>query len=87
MIHWGSKCHQPSGPRISIGSEFVSRGVVPRPHVRDELFPGQPAGLLPTLSQRLRHVAKSIRIHHRRELKAGKFLEVAEALIQKPPLE
>ncbi len=86
-IHWGSKCHQPSAPRISIGCEFVSKGVVPRPHVRDELFPGQPAGLLPTFSQRLRHVALSIRIHHRRELKAGMFLEVAEALIQKPRFE
>lgn len=82
-IHWGSKCQEPSQPRISIGCEFVSKGVVPKPHGRDELFPGQPAGLLPTFSQRLRHVALSIRIHHRRELKAGKFLELAEALIKR----
>lgn len=81
-IHWGSKCQEPSQPRISIGCEFVSKGVVPKPHGRDELFPGQPARLLPTFAQRLRHVALSIRIHHRRELKAGKFSELAEELIE-----
>ncbi|HEV2169401.1 MAG TPA: phytanoyl-CoA dioxygenase family protein [Candidatus Binatus sp.] len=82
-IHWGSKCHEPSEPRISIGCEFVSKGVVPRPHRREELFPGQPADLLPKFAQRIRHVALSIRIHHHRELKAGKFIELAEALIEK----
>jgi hypothetical protein len=83
-IHWGSKCHEPSDPRISIGCEFVSKGVVPRPHSKEELFQGQPAGVLPTFAQRIRHVALSIRIHHHRDLKAGKFLELAEALIEKP---
>jgi hypothetical protein len=83
-IHWGSRCHVPSEPRISIGCEFVSKGVVPKPHRRDELFPGQPPKSLPTFAQRLRHIALSIRIHHRRDLKAGKFLELAEALIETP---
>jgi hypothetical protein len=81
-IHWGSKCHDPSQPRISIGCEFVSKGVVPRPHERRELFPGQPPGLLPTFAQRVRHIALSIRIHHRRDLVAGKFVELAEELIK-----
>jgi len=85
-IHWGSKCHEPSDPRISIGCEFVSKGVVPRPHSKEELFQGQPAGVLPTFAQRIRHVALSIRIHHHRDLKAGKFLKLAEALIEKPRL-
>jgi hypothetical protein len=85
-IHWGSKCHEPSDPRISIGCEFVSNGVVPRPHSKEELFPGQPAGVLPTFAQRICHVALSIRIHHHRDLKAGKFLKLAEALIEKPRL-
>ena len=83
-IHWGSRCHEPSQPRISIGCEFVSKGVVPRPHEKKELFPGQPAGTLPTFAQRVRHIALSIRIHHRRDLIAGKFAELAERLIKSP---
>jgi hypothetical protein len=85
-IHWGSKCHEPTAPRISIGCEFASKGVVPRPHKREELWPGQPEGKLPTFTQRIRHVALSIRIHHGRELKAGKFAELAEKLIKETEL-
>jgi hypothetical protein len=80
-IHWGSKCHEPTEPRISIGCEFASEGVTPRPHGSDELWPGQPEEPLPGFVQRIRHVALSIRIHHGRDLKAGKFAELAEMLI------
>jgi hypothetical protein len=42
--------------------------------------------MLPNFTQRIRHLALSIRIHHGRELKAGKFAELAEKLIKKTEL-
>ena len=50
---------------------------------RKELLPGQAEGMLPTFTQRIRHIALSIGIHHCRELKTGKFAELAEKLIKR----
>ncbi len=81
-IHWGSKCQEPKWPRISLGCEFVSRGVTPKPHTIDELAPGQSGAALPSFIQRMRHIALSIRIHKGRDLKAARFSQVAEELIR-----
>lgn len=81
-IHWGSKCHAPGEPRISIGCEFVSHGVIPKPHRPDELAPGDRGAPLPGFMRRIRNIALSIRIHHARDLKAARFAELAEELIK-----
>lgn len=81
-IHWGSKCHAPGEPRISIGCEFVSRGVTPKPHKIGELAPGDRGAPLPGFMQRIRNIALSIRIHHARDLKSARFADLAEELIK-----
>lgn len=82
-IHWGSKCHAPGEPRISIGCEFVSNGVIPKPHRADELAPGNHGAPLPGFMRRIRNIALSIRIHHDRDLKAARFADLAEELIKR----
>jgi Phytanoyl-CoA dioxygenase (PhyH) len=81
-IHWGSKCHRPREPRISLGYEFASKDFLPSPHGKDELFPGEPSRLLPTFAQRLRSVGRSLRLYRGRDLRARKFAELGRRLVE-----
>ena len=81
-IHWGSTCHSPKEARISIGCEFVCSDVTVVNHENGELFPGEPAEVLPSFAQRLRSVGLSLQIFGGWELRARRFEELGRRLAE-----
>lgn len=79
-VHWGSTCHSPKEPRISIGCEFVSKDAVAVPNESNELFPGEPAEMMPGFAQRLRSVGLALQIFGGWELHAKRFGELGKRL-------
>jgi len=81
-IHWGSTCHSPTEPRISIGCEFVSKGSAAVSHESSQLFPGEPAEVLPSFTQRIKSIGQSLQIFGGWELRTQRFAELGRRLAE-----
>ena len=77
-IHWGSVCHQPVQPRISIACYFMARNCRPRREEKHLFDPHR----LPTFPQRLWAIASSIRYYRLNDLRNGRYLQLADRVTQ-----
>ena len=83
VIHWGAACGPSGETRISISQEFVSGGVS-APGGETLLLDAQ---RLPSFTERLRVVAKAIVAYQGFEPLTIRFLELAERLLDRVPVE
>lgn len=75
-IHWGSVCHRPQEPRISIAAHFMSRDCRPQREEQRRLNPLT----VPTFSQRLWAIAFSVRYFRLNEIRSRRYLQLADRL-------
>jgi hypothetical protein len=80
LLHWGAARETSGDPRVSFSMEFVAAG---RDAPTDsETLPAAGAAL-PAFETRLRTIARGIVIYHESELRAARYLPLAERLIER----
>ncbi len=77
VIHWGSKLADTAPTRISLAVEFIAANA----SAREDELPLIDPKRLPSFSQRLHLVGKSLIEYKRFELLSGRFASLAEKLI------
>ena len=83
LIHWGSSSTRLAQPRISIAMEFIGDKAIPK-NIECPLLDA--LGELPSFSQRLHAIGKSLLEYTRFEPMMFRFKELAEGLIPKPEI-